>query len=247
MTEKPRIQSAARAIDVLRTVAASGVAGATSKRIADELKLPRQVVYHLVQTLVAVGMLRKSSSTGYMLGLGVADLAEGLRRQLAGTDLLGQYAAQAAARTGESAYVVGWVDDDIVVLASARGALPIQASVIPVGTAADAHARASGKLLLSMCASADAEHYLSRHAMHRRTPNTITTRAGLMEELDRIRADWVSVDREEYALGLRCLAVPIGRAPSRMVLGISAPAERLDAKLTEYAAALRSIAEGLVE
>lgn len=240
--DKPRVQSAARAIEILQLVARSNSEGISARDISARLKLPRQVVYHLAHTLVATDMLRKAGGNNYVLGLGVASLAQSFRRQMAAPPSIGTYAERASAMTGETAYVVGWTDDDIVVLVSARGSAAIQAAEVPRGTAGDAHARASGKLLLAMAPSHEVERYLASHAFTARTPNTIVSRAAFDAELDRIRTDWVSSEIQEYALGLSCLAVPIGKVPAQMVLGISAPSDRFAAHKDEYTAMLKSIA-----
>jgi IclR family transcriptional regulator, acetate operon repressor len=240
--DKPRVQSAARVVEILQLVAQSDSEGISARDISARLKLPRQVVYHLAHTLVATDMLRKSGGNNYVLGLGVAALAQSFRRQMAAPASIGTYAERASAMTGETAYVVGWTDDDIVVLVSARGSAAIQAAEVPRGTAGDAHARASGKLLLAMAPDHEVERYLVDHAFTARTPNTIVTRAAFDAELSRVRANWVSTEIQEYALGLSCMAVPIGKVPSQMVLGISAPSDRFVERKDEYIEMLKAIA-----
>jgi len=241
-TDKPRVQSAARVVEILQLVAQSDSGGISARDISARLKLPRQVVYHLAHTLVATDMLRKSGGNNYVLGLGVASLAQSFRRQMAAPASLGTFAERASAMTGETAYVVGWSDDDIVVLVSARGSAAIQAAEVARGTAGDAHARASGKLLLAMVSDNEVDRYLVSHPLTPRTQNTIVTRAAFDAEVDRIRATWVSTEIQEYALGLSCMAVPIGKVPSQIVLGISAPSDRFSANKDEYIEMLKVIA-----
>ncbi|MCC7413290.1 MAG: IclR family transcriptional regulator [Gammaproteobacteria bacterium] len=238
---RPRVQSAARAIRVLQAVARNGGGGLSAKELSEQLALPRQVVYHLVHTLVSLDMLRKARGSRYVLGLGVGMLAQGFRRQLMAPDFLGRYVDAAAARTGETAYAVGWLDGRIVVLATARGGLPVHAAEIPHGFADDAHARASGKLLLAMAPQTEIDRYLARHPLTARTANTLTTPTALHRELARIRTQWIGIEREEFAPGLACVAVPIGPVPAVLVLGISAPLQRLDEHLEAYVRALREV------
>lgn len=106
----------------------------------------------------------------------------------------------------------------------------------------DGHARASGKLLLSMSTPAEIESYLRKHPIRALTAKTIKTRAELEDHLPRIREDLISYDREEYAIGLSCLAVPLGALPAQLVLSISAPTERFLERSEFYAEALRGIA-----
>jgi DNA-binding IclR family transcriptional regulator len=208
-----------------------------------ELKLPRQVIYHLIHTLLSVNMLRQVGGKSYVLGLGAANLAHGYRRQTSAPDYLAGYAERAAAVTGETAYVVGWVDNEIVVLATARGQSAIHAAEPMAGTTGNAHARASGKLLIAMRTDEEAQAYLARAPLTARTENTLTDGKAIARELKRIRQTWLAVEREEYAIGLSCMAVPIGHAPALLALGISAPAERFEHNFEAYARSLRKIAQ----
>lgn len=242
MQEKPRVQTAARTIMVLTEVAAAAPEGISAKAISTNLGLPRQVVYHLVHTLISVGALTKSNGSNYVLGLTLGPIAQGFRLQLASGDTLMRFATMAANATGETAYVVGWVGNAIVVLASARGRSAIAASEIPPGTTGDAHARASGKLLLSHIAPEALDQYLARNPLVGRTPNTITTRQAFHDALARVREEGIAYDQEEYSPGLTCMAMPLGsRRMVRFALGISAPAERFRANVDWYREMLVSI------
>lgn len=240
--EKPRVQTAARTCYILVEVARAGPRGISAKELSTKLELPRQVVYHLTHTLVTIGMLRRAGASHYVLGVAAAPISSGFRRQLLSTEFFNDFVEEAAQATGESAYIGGWVDGEVMVLASQRGSATITAATLPPGTAGDAHARASGKLLLAMSAPEDVDAYIRKHEMSSKTPNTITTAEGLLEEIEKIKTDWVGYDNEEYSLGLSCMAVPIGEVPSELVLGISAPTDRFRERSTFYAETLREIA-----
>jgi IclR family acetate operon transcriptional repressor len=137
---------------------------------------------------------------------------------------------------------VGWVDDEIVVLATARSASVIHAAEPSPGTTGSAHARASGKLLLAMSTDNEARAYLARAPLIARTKNTLTDVVAITGELERIRQNWIAVEREEYAEGLACMAVPIGRPPALLALTISAPADRFERNFDLYADRLREVA-----
>ena len=241
--DKPRVQTAARTFKVLTEVALAAPEGISAKAISANLGLPRQVVYHLIHTLVSIGALRKSGPSNYVLGLGVGPIAEGFRMQLASGDTLTRYASMAASGTGETAYVVGWVGNSIAVLASARGRSAIAAAEIPQGVTGDAHARASGKLLLSHASPSVVEDYLARHPMSPRTAHTITNREAFATALAQIREENVAYDLEEYTLGLSCMAIPLGsKQMVRLALGISAPTQRFHENIDRYREVLVNIA-----
>lgn len=241
-SKKPRVQSAARTIDILQTVAREGPLGLSAKELSDKLELPRQAVYHLVHTLVGADMLRRVGSSNYVLGFGTAALARGFRRQLAVADHFVRYTEMAADETGECAYLSGWIDGEVVVLASTRSNAPIQTAEVPLGQTGDTHARASGKLLLAMAPKDDIAIFLERHHFNRRTPNTITDAKAFAAELTNIRKDLISFDHEEWSAGLTCMAVPLGTLPAQLALSITAPTARFHERSAEYLKVLRRIA-----
>lgn len=242
MPEKPRVQTAARTIAIATEVALAGPEGISAKDLSDRLNLPRQVVYHLVHTLVSIGFLRKARATNYVLGLGAAPIARSFGVQLRSGDMLSRYAAAAAKETGETAYVVGWMYNEIVVGASIRGSSSITATEIPEGTTGDAHARASGKLLLSSVPRETVEHYLRGNPLAKRTVNTLVDTDSFFRELDVTRERGFGIDAEEYEIGLSCIAVPLGGVSSMLALGISAPTARLKERMDHYLDILRRIA-----
>jgi DNA-binding IclR family transcriptional regulator len=70
------------------------------------------------------------------------------------------------------------------------------------------------------------------------TPNTITDPKALKRELDEIREQGFALDREEFALGLSCVAVPVdGSSP--FALTVAGPSERVMAHQDEYLDSLR--------
>jgi IclR family transcriptional regulator, acetate operon repressor len=188
------------------------------------------------------GVLTRDDRNRYLLGVRVGTLVEGFTRQLAPSEHLGPIVRDVARETGEIAYASGWWGGEISVLAVARGANPIQAADVPRGYAGDAHARASGKLLLAFAPQAVREAYLGTHKLSRLTPNTITTRAALRAELGRIREQGYAVDNEEFVEGLCCLAVPLDAGYSPFVLAVSCPRERFLEEQDRYRSVLQRIA-----
>jgi len=238
---QPRVQSVARAVAVLVAVAESP-SGLRAMEIAARLGLGRQGTYHQLHTLVGCGMLARNQENRYVLGLQVATLTEAFTRHLALPEHLAPLVRQVAAETGETAYAAGWRNGEIVNLVSAPGSNAIQAMTVPQGYYRFAHARATGKLLLAYAAPELRDSYLAGHAMERRTPNTLVDREAFDAELTRIQETGFSADREEFALGLCCLAVPLGRSGATFAIGLSAPVGRFNAAFDDYLSILRRIA-----
>jgi DNA-binding IclR family transcriptional regulator len=236
------VQSVARAVAILGAVAES-VHGLRAMEIAARLGLGRQATYHLLHTLVGSGMLARNQQNRYVLGLHVATLADAFVRQLEPPEHLAPLVRAVAAETGETAYTAGWRDGEIVSLVSVPGSNPIQAVTAPQGYSRFAHARATGKLLLAYATPELRERYFATHALDRCTANTLTDRVALDAELARIREEGASFDREEFAPGLCCLAVPVGRTGATFAIGLSAPVERFQARCGDYLRIMRRIAQ----
>jgi IclR family acetate operon transcriptional repressor len=240
---QPRIQSIGRGFAVLFAIARSE-RGLQAKHIVKELGLDRQIVYHILQSLSTIGVVTKTANNHYVLGLKVADLIEGFPRHLAPSERLAPLVRALSQETGETSYAVGWLHGEIIAVTAVRGNKPVSAAEVPQGYASYAHARASGKLLLALAEHAQVAAYLARHKLKRLTPNTITNRAALEREFEAIRRTRISIEREEFALGLCCIAVPIGEFGSSYVLAMSVPAERFETQLDRYSVAMRRIAGG---
>ncbi len=236
---RPRIQSVARSVSVLLEIARSGE-GLRAVDIRERLKLPRQVTYHMVHTLLATGIIRKNENNRYFLGLAAAAIADGFRRQLAPSEHLAPLVRSIAAATGETAYASGWFDGRIVTLVSARGHLPVHAGELPLGYGEHAHARASGKLLLALADPATVDDFLAGNKLVGRTPHTITSVRRLRDELALIRRRGYALDDEEFSQGLCCLAAPLEGLGRTFAIGVAVPTERFSENFKRYLKILKS-------
>jgi len=233
-SKRPRVQSAARATEILLAVAESAT-GLTTKEISDLLGIERQAVYHLLHTLVGSGVLTRDDRNRYLLGLRVGTLAESFKRQLPNPEHLAPVVQALAEETGETAYASGWWAGEIMTLVVARGTNAVQAAEVPQGYVGNAHARASGKLLLAHAHPDALAAYLEVHPIDHGS----RSRREFDQELAQIRERGFASDEEEFAAGLCCLSVPFDDGRSPFVLTLSAPIERFRAGHDRYLEAMR--------
>lgn len=78
-----------------------------------------------------------------------------------------------------------------------------------------------GKCILAWLEPAVAEEILDHSPLAPRTPNTLTTRALLMDELARIREQGFAIDNEENEANVRCAGVPVFDAGGTVIGGMS--------------------------
>jgi IclR family acetate operon transcriptional repressor len=238
---RPRVQSAARAIDILLAVAQSEN-GLTTKEISEQVQIGRQATYHLLHTLSGKGMVTRNNGNRYLLGFRVGVLVEGFARQIAPSEHLAPIVRALSQETGETAYASGWWSGEIMTLTASRGTNPVQGAEVPQGYVGHAHARGSGKVLLAFAPPPVRDEYLDTHRLDRLTPETITSRRALEAEFEAIRERGYAIDDGEFAAGLYCLALPFDSGHSPFVLAVSGPRERVVKNRDRYLDTMRRLA-----
>jgi IclR family transcriptional regulator, acetate operon repressor len=216
--------------------------GATATESASALALPLPTAYHLLNTLVAEGVLAKDPRRRYVLGPRVGLLADAVSRDLIPPSFLAGPLHDLAASTGETAYLTAWRRGSITVLDCVEGAHAVKVSGLHRGYCEHAHARSTGKLLLAWASVEVREDYLSKHPLLPLTDRTIVDRAHFEHELERVRRDGFATDIEEFAEGVACVAVPVVEGASLIAAyTVAAPRARFDRRREELThAALRA-------
>lgn len=240
---EPRIQSVARAAHILELVA-SRSEGLTPKEIGAALDIRLPTVYHLLQTLEAVRLLRRDGAPGgrYLLGFAIGQLASAFGRQVSAPEQLAALVKELADRTGDAAYGSGWAGEDIVILARQVATRPVGVAVLPLGLAGHAYARASGKMLMSLLSESARSHYLERQEYVALT-GTTRSAADLLAQLDGIRDQGFAIEEEEeHTEGVCCAAAPVVIAGEQFCLALSAPTDRFRAHRDELVEAVLEVA-----
>lgn len=241
-TRKPTlIASVQRALRLMEAVA-SHPNGAPAKQLAREARLPLATTYHLLRTLAHEGYATRLSDGAWVLG----DRVEALHGRSRAQQLLARIRPTLSAlrdELGAAAYFGMHVDDEIRLIDVADGPRAPRADLW-VGFEDAAHATAIGKCVLAQFDDDRRRDYLSRHPLVDLTQNTITEPGRLLRSLD--TADGLVVDREEYALGTGCAAVPVTDASGAALgaLAVSCRPSRLP-KIEKSVHLLRATANRL--
>jgi DNA-binding IclR family transcriptional regulator len=220
--------AALRAFAILETVAGAGRPVSMSE-IVEALRLPKPTVYRLLGLLEqALLVQREPSSKRYSIGPRASRFA---------LDAL----TNSATRGARHAILQRLVDDigetcnftildgaEVVYLDRVETAWPLRMN-LQTGSRVPLHCSASGKLLLAHLPRAARQRLLERLPLERFTDHTLTTRARLERELERIRAAGYATDDEEYITGLVCVAAPVRIARGRVAAAVAvhAPTSRL--------------------
>lgn len=218
------MQSVRRALALLELVAAADEP-IRAKPLAETCGLSLPTAHHLLSTLVSAGYLQKHERA-YSLAPKIAELNRAFERKHLPGPALRAALYRVAEETGETACLCRWQQDDVVIIAVAEGSRAVRVAGIPVGLRGNAHARASGKALLAFGPSARRETYLCR-SLAKVTPNTIVDPKKLELELARVRRLGYACDREEFMVGVSCVAFPVIDASGASTsLAVNMPADR---------------------
>lgn len=200
---------------VLAVLQAFGVheGAATLGQVVRHTKLPKSTAHRMLASLREAGLVELadgrfllSNRLVELAAVASANAASGLR-ELVLPSLTHLYeatreACQLIVRRGEGAIVIEGVHGRQSV-----GVLPRLNGVMPL------HCTAAGKVLLAHSAPLDLQSRLEGH-----TAATITSHAGLREELERVRKYSLAFDRGEWYPGLTGVAAPVW-GPGRVLMG----------------------------
>ena len=212
------VQRALRLVDIV----ANSPRPLPVKMLSAITGLTQGTTYNLVRTLIHEGYL-SSEPDGLVLGTRFPAFQSDL-------DARGVFLARVRAalrdvtdEVGATAYLSRYHDGELH-LVDIVDAVRNPRIELWVGLESSAHATALGKQILTELSGDERLDYLSRHRLEELTPRTISDRRTLLTQLE--HSPGFAVDREEYAIGNTCVAVPVV-APNVMAsLAISIPADR---------------------
>lgn len=230
------VQRALRLVDIV----ANSARPVPVKALAALTGLTQGTTYNLVRTLIHEGYVANEPD-GLVLG---ASFPVFQAAPDAGGVLLARVRStlrEVTETVGETAYLSRYHDGEVR-LVDVVDAVRTPRIDLSVGLESSAHATALGKQILADLTCGERLDYLSRHRLEELTPRTISNRNALLAELE--RSPGFALDREEYAIGNMCVAVPVIAPNVVASLAISVPSARahvdrgLVAKLTQIASRL---------
>jgi IclR family transcriptional regulator, acetate operon repressor len=217
------VQSIERAFDLLELLAdAGGTLGLTELSTISRLPLP--TIHRLMRTLVNRGYARQEPSRRYSLGSRLIRLGDTSSRLLGAW--LQPHLAELVALTNETANLAMLDGDEVVYIAQAPSRQQMRMFTEP-GRRVRPHCTAVGKALLSQLEPTQVRAILARSGMPAFTATTITDPDVLLAHLEIVRRQGYAVDDGEQEHGVRCFAVSVPDAPSRLAISASGPQPRM--------------------
>lgn len=245
-----KLGATARSFAILEHVAKSRAPVDVLDIIAS-LKLPKATAYRLVDWFIGHGYLsREPGRRRLVVGPRLTDLAFGALSSSMRNDTPHVVLQRLVHSLNETCNIGTLLNGEVVYLDR------VEADHWPLrlhytsGSRVPLHCSAIGKLYLALAPSARRRRLLQSLELRKFTDNTITDGTRLDAELKQVRKEQVSFDREEFLMGVICMAVPVMGKNGELLaaLAIQAPEARMDAQTARrHLPALRNAAGELAE
>ncbi|MFE6161377.1 IclR family transcriptional regulator [Streptomyces sp. NPDC056486] len=199
--------------------------GAPAKQLAREAGLALPTAYHLLRTLTHEGYLSRDKGV-FVLGEAAERLsASGAQQNRRG--MIGEALEHWRDAIGVPVYFAVYREGEIEVVAVAdtpgNPAVEEWADFRETG-----HAHAIGQCLLAQLDEEQRQDHISRYPVQSITPYSVRDDRSLMRRLDGMSRMKPVIERQEYALGTVCAAIPITAGNTAATMAISVPAYQAD-------------------
>ncbi|MGL4236689.1 HTH-type transcriptional regulator BhcR [Tabrizicola sp.] len=226
-TDQNTVQALDRGLAILSHVATHP--GRTLSEITEATGEAVATVFRALVTLQGHGMVEvEEPGQFWHIGPGAFRVGSAFLRRTKVVERARQPMDQLMRETGETANLGIEVKDEVVFLAQVETHEAIRA-FFPPGTRAPMHSSGIGKALLAWYPEEKVRAIIARKGLEKFTTLTLTSDSALMRDLNRTRDRGFSIDDQERAEGMRCVAAPIFNGHGEPVAGlsVSGPAFRM--------------------
>ena len=203
-----QVQSLLRALSLLRAFAESAD-GMSLSDVAQIAGLAPSTAHRLLTTLQQERFVRFEPQAGvWQVGVQAFITGNAFLRTRDVVQVARPYQRRLMEESGETVNLYVEDEGEVVCMSQVECRQLMRAIARPGGRAR-MHCSGAGKAILAFLDEDEITRILRRHGLPRVTERTLDTPTRLREDLARIRARGFSVDDEENALGLRCVAAPV--------------------------------------
>lgn len=201
-----KINSVERTIKILELFAEKGELSVAEA--AAHLRLNRSTCHRFLVTLRELGYLVQNTLSHYRLSFRIFELGNKVANRLQGRQIAYPYLKELSSLFNETINLGYWDNNEIIHLDKIDSSEILR--IDPgIGSRVPAYCTGLGKAILAFLPEEDLSNFLKSVLLKDMTPNTITKKEKLVQELERIRKQGFATDREELSIGLRCVASPV--------------------------------------
>lgn len=225
------VRATETAIRILEAIVElDGEAGITE--LATHLSLAKSTIFKHLNTLETNGLVIEYDDR-YRVGLRALEFGGHAQRYDGVYDTAYPEVRQLADESGELANLMFEEGGEGVYVYTAEGPEAVDINT-QTGRRVHLHATGIGKAILATMADDRIDDIVDRYGLPAATPQTITERTVLFEEIETIREEGIAYDREESIEGMACLARPLSvPGPRPAAISITGPASRVMTGETE--------------
>jgi IclR family transcriptional regulator, acetate operon repressor len=227
-TDQNTVQSLDRAMVLLEILSRS--AGLTLSDLAQQTGQAAASVYRALITLQAHGMVEvEEKGQLWHVGGGAFRVGSAFLRRTKVVERARAPMNALMRATGETANLGVESGDEVLFLSQVETTEAIRA-FFPPGTKGPMHVSGIGKALLAWYPADRVQGIIARQGLAKFTSLSITSEASLLRDLSHTRQRGYSIDDQERAEGMRCIAAPIFNAYGEAIAGlsVSGPAFRIN-------------------
>jgi DNA-binding IclR family transcriptional regulator len=221
-TPKHTVRAVKRVIDILESFNYEQFELGLSE-LSEKVGLPKSTLYRYLETLKERRFITQDPETGkYRLGMRLLELGYMVQNNSDLRKLAHPYLKKIADETKMTVHLCVLDEERGVGVYIDKIENPnARVSYSQLGKTIPLHTGGVGKALMAYLPEEKVKEIIQKYGLPRLTPNTITDPDMLMKTLQEIREKGYSVDNEEVALGVRCVAAPIRNANGDVIASIS--------------------------
>lgn len=225
-TRPRRLKTLARCFEVIDAL--QQLDGARVTELAEHMELSPSTVHGYLSTLEEHRYVIKTGDE-YRIGLKFLHVGGGALVDREGYKTGRRKVEQLASDTGERAQFIVEEHGIGIYLHTASEETSVQIDS-RIGKETHLHSSAAGKSILAHLPERRVDEVVERWGLPELTPNTITNRDTLDEELEEIRDQNYAFNDNESTVGLRAVGAPVIGPNDRVIgaLSVSGPSNRMD-------------------
>lgn len=230
------VNTVRKALEIVSTLSFEGPLGVSE--ISERLGYPKSSVHSIMETLSAYQFVeRDQTSLRFHLGVRLIELGHRAHDALDIVKLATPILRHVNETLDETVHLTVLDNDEVLYLDCIESKKRLRTYSV-VGIRAPLHCTSVGKAILAFQEPEEIERIIAERGLPGSTPNTITDREAMIDELGQTRKRGYALDNMEHEDHIRCVGAPVRNAQGTVFasISISAPVQRLPFdRVPEYA------------
>lgn len=231
---KKGAQALERGLEILQFLANAGGSSSVSV-LSEKLALPLSTTFRTLKVLEKSEFVFQDPQLGWWhIGIQSFTVGSTYMNDRDVVSVAGPYMRRLMLLSGETANLAIRNNFDAVLIRQCECQAMVRMCA-PLGSRLPLHASGAGKALLYPLAEEEMLDLIVRSGLHSFTPKTLTSLNLLQKDLSRSLSRGYTIDDEEHALGLNCLASAIFDRNNNVIaaISISGPSSRVSSERFE--------------